>query len=316
MKVLILLALLFAVALGQNTCFRPLEATEFTGKLPLAGKLSPVHENLVAGWAVSVTFGANNAVVELQTNGTHSLGYQAEWKINNLVLNVNYATATSTVSDANVHVPLSKAEFDCDPATVGQYQVRWDVLCTRLSLELVQDFCIPRRFKYSGLVLNRVGNVECPARVMERKLGQPVKLYNAQYVNFNPANELSGLDVNFVVRPGTSGRDVLEQSFRGTRRSNWRFTDHHLFVYDVSSRPKFLQCHEYNNIGMYLVNWYTCDRFILTLVSDTCRGRRDVYADMAISANGIDISPSFNAAASAVPSFAILVLTSALLALF
>jgi len=314
MKVLVVLTLLLAVAFGQNTCFRPLIETEFTGKLPFVGRNSPVLDNLVAGWPASFKFGTDNAVVELQTNGTHTITFQAQWVINNLVLNVNYATGTSSVSDVNVHVPLTFGDFDCDPSIVGQYQVRWDVLCTRVTLELVQDFCVPRRFKYSGLVLNRVGNTECPTRILGTNRE---RLYNSQYVNFNPANELSGLDVSFIVRPGTSARDVLEQSFRGTRRANWRFTEHHLFVYDVSSRPKFLQCDEYNNMGMYLVNWYTCDRFVLTLVSDTCRGRRDVYADMDIKLGSIDISPAYNTAASSTPCFALLLLIcSALLAFF
>jgi len=278
--------------------------------LPAKGRGSPVLDNLVAGWPVSITFGER--VVETETNSTHTLTFSSSWTITNLILEVTYAEGTTSVSDTERNVPLRIGDFNCDPAIVGKYQVKWDDLCTTLYLDLVQDFCVPRRFKYSGLVLKRVGNSECPNRLMNTQREQ---IYNAKYFNFNPANELSGLDVCFVVRPGTSARDVLEQSFRGTRRSNWRFDDHHLFVYDVSSRPKFLSCDDYPNAGIYMVTWYNCERFVLTLVSDSCRGRREVYGDMDVNFGKVEISPSYNASPVVLPSF-LLVALAAVLALF
>jgi len=294
MRVLLVLALFLAAGLAQNTCQRPLAGQQFTGKYPNVAQLSPVLRNPLAGETVTITFtGASEAVTE----SSSLISFSANWDINNLILNVRYSDADSETLDT--------AEYGCESGVNGVYQVKWSDFCTKLVIDVVQDNCYARRVKYNGLVLTRV----VPTCDL---LDSRENLWNGVYDDFNPeGNEFSSLAVQFVVRPGHSERDVLEQSARGTRKSNWKLDGKgHLLVYDVSSRPKWASCGDRADAGIYLINWSdNCSKFELALVSDSCRGRRELYHTMSVSKGGVDIPRSYSSAATTLPSFLALALS-------
>jgi len=299
MRLLVVVALLLPVAFALNTCLRPESGNFFTGVYPLNGQLSPILRNIFANVTVAVAFDTTTSITEAA--GSMAI-FSVTWDMSNLVLDVkDNGVLNYTLTDLT--------PYTCDVS--GKYQINWNSGCTQFTLDVVQDECYARRVRYNGLTLKRVVK---PCTMLNRR----VALYNSAYATYNPGNLLSGLPVQFIVRPGHSERDILEQSVIGTRRSNWKLDkEGHLLVYDVSSRPKLLTCGDVADAGIYLVNWADdCNSFKLTLVSDSCRGRREIYHEMTVKSGGTDIPRSYNSAGVVVPSVITLFLSALALALF
>jgi len=319
MKLILVLALLAVAAVAQNTCRRPIGGNVFKGKYPLSGERSPVlhpetrpwgWRDYPWSWDVEFDFTTDGFVRETATNGSHTVGFTSTWDINNLYCEINYESVQSVVlsQEQPYSRPVPTTDLACTTQP-GRYRIHWNDWCTKITFELFDDHCFARRVKFNGLVITRQGytchDINFPRHTRREQC------WSATYPKNAGNSDLRGLPVQFVIRPGTSERDVLEQSARGTRRSNWRFTNNHLHVYDVSSRPKWMHCTDYGNDGIYLITWYdNCRRFILNYVTDSCNARRELYQDLDVVFLPTAIPSSTNSGALIVPS--ILAIASAL----